>query len=69
MASNPKRSVAWFGVAVAGAALAAIGTTLSRPSSGIVIILGVAVGIAGIVGARWNTDWYDFDKDRREGRR
>ena len=69
MASNPKRSVAWFGVAVAGGVLAAIGSTLSRPASGIVIILGVAVGIAGIVGARFNTDWYDFDKQRREGKR
>jgi hypothetical protein len=69
MASNPKRSVAWLGVAVLGGALAAIGAFLSRPASGIVIILGVTVGIAGIVGARWNTDWYDFDKDRRKGRR
>jgi len=69
MAHNMKRSLGWFGVAVAGVGLAAIGLTLDRPASGIVIILGVLVGLVGTVGARFNTDSYDFDKIRRERRR
>jgi hypothetical protein len=69
MAHNMKRSLSWFGVALAGVGLAAIGTTVDRPASGIVIILGVLVGLVGIVGARFNTDSYDFDKIRRERRR
>lgn len=69
MVSNPKRSLSWLGVAVLGGVVAAIGSAVSRPVSGVLIILGVLVGLAGIIGARFHTDWYDFDKDRREGKR
>jgi hypothetical protein len=69
VAHNLKRSLGWLGIAVAGGVLAAIGTVVSRPASGVLIILGVVVGLVGIGGARFNTDWYDFDKDRREGKR
>ncbi|HET7667901.1 MAG TPA: hypothetical protein VFK56_17905 [Mycobacterium sp.] len=66
MAYNPKRSLSWLGLTLVGGVVAGIGTAASRPVSGVLIIIGVLVGLGGILGARWNTDWYDFDKRRRE---
>ena len=69
VAHNAKRGLAWFGLAVLGVGIAAAGTQLERPASGLLVILGIIIGLVGVVGARMNTDAYDFDQQRRDRHR
>lgn len=62
MAFRPKRIFAWMLVTACGSAVCGVSRLLSPPTSGLVLLVGLIVGLCGVAGARLNTDWYNQDR-------